>query len=179
VNPAVFLDRDGVLNDTVVTDGVPHPPATLEELRLLPGVKESCDRLRQAGYLLIVVTNQPDVARGTQTRERVEAINERVREALAVDAVLTCFHDNADGCACRKPKPGLLEQAMHQWHIAPERSYLVGDRWSDVAAGQAAGVRSILIERSYSRPEKCRADWVAPDLPGAAELILTTGKEHP
>src|SRR5438046_1215247 len=133
--PAVFLDRDGVLNRIAVCDGVPHPPPCLGDFELLPGVPEAARRLAETGFALVVVTNQPDVARGTQTRDNVEEMNGRVRAALPVLGVLTCYHDNADGCDCRKPRPGLLLEAARRWRLDLGRSFMVGDRWSDVAAG--------------------------------------------
>jgi D-glycero-D-manno-heptose 1,7-bisphosphate phosphatase len=114
---AVFLDRDGVLNRAVVLHGVPRPPSSLDELELLPGVREACYRLHEADLLLVVVTNQPDVARGAQTAAVVDALNERLTDELPLDDVLVCLHDDADGCACRKPKPGLLIDAARRWEI--------------------------------------------------------------
>jgi D-glycero-D-manno-heptose 1,7-bisphosphate phosphatase len=172
LRPTVFLDRDGVLNRALVRDGVPHPPDHLGEFELLPGVPEALARLVAAGFTLVVVTNQPDVARGTQTRARVEEINDRVRATLPVLDVFTCFHDDADGCACRKPKPGLLLEAARRWHLDPQRSFMVGDRWSDVVAGQAAGCRTVLIVTPYSKPERCSPDCRAADLTEGAAWIL-------
>jgi D-glycero-D-manno-heptose 1,7-bisphosphate phosphatase len=171
MRPAVFLDRDGVINEISVSQGVPHPPQSIEEFRFLPGVREACEALNRAGYLLIVVTNQPDVARGTQTQEQVEQINRLVAQELPVDLVLTCYHDNADECDCRKPKPGLLLEAASRWEIDLARSFMIGDRWSDAEAGKTAGCRTILIERDYSRRDKCEPDWIAQDLPTASRLI--------
>jgi D-glycero-D-manno-heptose 1,7-bisphosphate phosphatase len=176
VNAAVFLDRDGVLNQTVVRDRVPHPPAHVSACVLLPGVREACENLRIAGYLLFVVTNQPDVARGHQTRAHVEGINAWIQATLPVQQVLTCYHDNADHCACRKPKPGMLLQAAQVWDVALPESVMVGDRWSDVEAGRAAGCKSILIERTYSGRECCQPDWVVEDLLAAANVILRRGE---
>lgn len=169
---AVFLDRDGVLNRTLVRGGVTHPPAHLGEFELLPGVPEALHALADAGLPLVVVTNQPDVARGTQTRARVEEINERIRTTLPVLDVLTCFHDDADGCACRKPRPGLLHEAARRWGLDLARSFLVGDRWSDVAAGQAAGCRALLVETPYSGRPRCTPDHCVQDLAQAAEWII-------
>lgn len=172
IGPAVFLDRDGVINHASVRDGVSYPPQSAAEFRLMPGVEEACRRLRQAGYPLVVVTNQPDMARGSQTRERVEEINDLVRRCVPVLDILTCYHDNADGCGCRKPKPGLLLLAAERWGIDLRTSFMVGDRWSDIQAGQAAGCASILIERGDCGRERCQPDWIASDLPEAADIIL-------
>jgi D-glycero-D-manno-heptose 1,7-bisphosphate phosphatase len=156
---AVFLDRDGVLNRAVVRQGRPYPPASAAELDIVPGVRECLLALKRLGFLLIVVTNQPDVARGTQTLERVEEINAALRAALPLDDVLACFHDDADGCACRKPRPGLLLEAARRHGIDLAGSFMVGDRWRDVEAGAAAGCRTVWIECGYSE----RAPGVGPD----------------
>ena len=109
---AVFLDRDGVLNHAIVRAGRPYPPAGLSEIELLPGVRKACAALRAAGYLLIVVTNQPDIARGKQTREAVDAMNGWMQRELALDQVQVCPHDDRDACACRKPAPGMLRKPL-------------------------------------------------------------------
>ena len=170
--PAVFLDRDGVLNRVFERDGVTHPPASPQDFEFLPGVGEAAARLARAGFPLVVVTNQPDVARGTQTRAGVEALNDLVRSALPVLAVLTCCHDNADGCACRKQKPGLLLEAARRWGLDLGRSFMVGDRWSDVAAGRAAGCRTVLVETPHSGRQRCAPDHVTADLARAADWII-------
>jgi D-glycero-D-manno-heptose 1,7-bisphosphate phosphatase len=170
---AVFLDRDGVLNRCFLRDGVTRPPAHLDELELLPGVPQALARLAAAGFALVVVTNQPDVARGTQTRAAVEAINARLLDELPLLDVFTCFHDGPDGCACRKPRPGLLLEAAARYGLDLGCSFLVGDRWSDVVAGQAAGCRAVLIDTPHSGPERCRPDHRAADLGAAADWILS------
>ena len=108
---AVFLDRDGVLNRAIIRDGKPYPPTSLERLEILPGVKEVLSRLRISGYLLVVVTNQPDVARGTISKDTVEDIHRYMLKNLPLDEISTCFHDDSDNCACRKPKPGAILSA--------------------------------------------------------------------
>lgn len=170
-NAAVFLDRDGVLNHTTERDGVPHPPASPDELQILPGVPEALNLLAAQGLLRIVVTNQPDVARGTQTRQMVQAIHDRLRSLLPLDAIYTCFHDDADRCACRKPKPGLFLSAAKDYNLDLSRSFLVGDRWSDVAAGQAAGCVTFLLCRSYSHGERCSPQFKVDSLLEAAGMI--------
>jgi D-glycero-D-manno-heptose 1,7-bisphosphate phosphatase len=170
--PAVFLDRDGVLNRTVVTDGVPHPPVSVEEVEILPGVVEALARLVPLNLPLIVVTNQPDVARGAQTKEAVEQINTFLRDRLPLTAFYVCYHDNPDNCACRKPKPGLITDAAAAYNIDLSRSFLVGDRWSDIVAGQAAGCRTILIDLPYSKGSRCNPNYRVRDLPEAVDVIV-------
>jgi D-glycero-D-manno-heptose 1,7-bisphosphate phosphatase len=172
LRPAVFLDRDGVLNRTFVRNGVTHPPAQLDEFEFLPGVQEAVAQLSKAGFSLVVVTNQPDVARGRTTRAQVEEMNDRIRLELPVLEVLSCYHDSADGCGCRKPKPGLLLDAARRWRLDPARSFMVGDRWSDIAAGRAAGCRTALVETPYSGRERCIPDHTVADLAEAAAWII-------
>jgi D-glycero-D-manno-heptose 1,7-bisphosphate phosphatase len=169
---AVFLDRDGVLNRTVVRAGVPYPPASAAELELLPGVPEALALLTRYDLLLIVVTNQPDVARGTQTHAAVEAINQLLVAQLPLQAIYTCYHDNADRCDCRKPQPGLLLQAADAYAINLGQSFMVGDRWSDIVAGQAAGCRTFLLDQPYSQRQRCAPDYTVASLLEAANMII-------
>ncbi|HET6250718.1 MAG TPA: HAD-IIIA family hydrolase [Tepidisphaeraceae bacterium] len=168
---AVFLDRDGVLIRTFIRNGVPHPPQTLDEVKILPGVPEALARLRDLGFLLLVVTNQPDVPRKTQTRQMVNAINDHLRDNLPLDGVYVCFHDNADHCTCRKPAPGMLLQAAAEHEIDMPSSFMVGDRASDVAAGAAAGCRTFLVEHPYSHAEAVKPTFKAADLLEVADCI--------
>jgi len=168
--PAVFLDRDGVLNRAVVRDGKPYPPASLEALEILPDVPHALARLKKAGYRLVVVTNQPDVARGEQDQRVVEAINGALRSSLPLDEVRVCYHDDRDRCACRKPNPGLLLQPpAHDL----SRSVMVGDRWRDIEAGIRAHARAtVLIERGYDEACPVAPDVRVGSLAEAADWIL-------
>jgi D-glycero-D-manno-heptose 1,7-bisphosphate phosphatase len=172
VRRAVFLDRDGVINRAVVRDGKPYPPATEDELEVLPGVPEALQRLRQAGLRLVVVTNQPDVARGTQRREVIDRMHARLAATLAIDEFRVCDHDDADGCRCRKPLPGMLEDAARETGVSLPDSFMVGDRWRDIEAGRRAGCTVIFIDRGYHERRPDRPDAVAGSLPEAAEWIL-------
>lgn len=169
---AVFLDRDGVLNEAIVRDGKPYPPGMPEEVVIPGGTLESLQRLRAAGFLLIVVTNQPDVARGTRTREDVEAINRVLEERLPLDEIRVCFHDDADRCECRKPKPGLLAGAAREQGIDLAASYMIGDRAKDVEAGRRAGTRTIFLDRGYREALPAHVDKRAVSLAEATDWIL-------
>ncbi len=169
---AVFLDRDGTINRTFEAHGEPKPPKDLGQLEILPGVSDALTRLKQAGLLLIVVTNQPDVARRATRREVVEAIHSSLRRSLPLDAVYCCYHDDPDDCACRKPRPGMLTRAAEQFGVLLSASFVVGDRWKDVEAGRRAGCTTVLLEAAYSGAERTRPDHVAAGLPEAAEIIL-------
>lgn len=152
---AVFLDRDGVLNRPIIRNGRPYPPASLAELQILPDAAVALAELKAEGYLLVVVTNQPDVGRGLQPQTQVEAIHEALRTALPLDDFFVCYHDDLDDCDCRKPLPGLLLKAAAKHHINLASSFMIGDRWRDVDAATGAGCRSVLIDYGYQerKPE--------------------------
>jgi D-glycero-D-manno-heptose 1,7-bisphosphate phosphatase len=171
---AVFLDRDGVLNRAIVRDGKPYPPKDLAGLEVLPGVPAAIRQLRNAGFDLIVVTNQPDVARGKVRLADVEAINARLKEDLGLDEVLSCLHDDKDECDCRKPRPGFMLQMRDQRGIDLAQSFLVGDRWRDLEAGRNAGCRTVFIDYHYNEPRPLHlADHVCASLREAAEWITS------
>lgn len=170
---AVFIDRDGVINRAVVRDGKPYPPQDLSDFELLPGVSEAIRSLHDARFRLIVATNQPDVGAGRQTREKVEEIHAHLRAALPIDDIKVCYHTDADRCACRKPKPGMLLDAAEQWQIDLSASVMVGDRWRDVDAGKAAGCRTILIESGYDERQAEGFDAAVPSLLDASRLIVS------
>ncbi len=177
---AVFLDRDGVLNVPVVMDGLSYPPSSVENLQLYRDARGALQQLQRAGYRLIVVTNQPDIARGSQTREAVEEINAAIRAKLPVDEFCICPHDDVDRCACRKPKPGLVLEAATRLGIDLAHSFLIGDRWRDIDCGAAAGVRTVLIDRGYrERTPDHPPDFVAHSLAGAAQWILAHHQPDP
>lgn len=170
---AIFLDRDGVLNLAVVDNGIPYPPADVGALQITPGANEALWRLKRLGFLLICVTNQPDIARGTRTWENVREMNEAVRTALPLDDLFCCPHDNADNCACRKPKPGMLLNAAKKWGIELAKSWMIGDRAGDMAAGRAAGCRTIFLDAGYAESNPASAaDITCANLTQVVETII-------
>jgi D-glycero-D-manno-heptose 1,7-bisphosphate phosphatase len=170
---AVFLDRDGVINEAILRDGRPYPPASVEELRLVPDAARALAQLKAAGFELIVVTNQPDVARGTRSKSAVEAMNAALSATLPIDEFCVCFHDDTEPCNCRKPKPGLLQDAALRRGIDLQRSFMIGDRWRDIDAGAAAGCRTILIDHQYrERAPDHLPDCRVPSLSAAISWIL-------
>ncbi|MBE3133192.1 MAG: HAD family hydrolase [Acidobacteria bacterium] len=178
VRRAVFLDRDGVINRAIVRDGRPYPPATIEAVEVLPGVADGLARLHDAGFRLVVITNQPDVARGTQRRDVVDAIHARLASLLPINEFRVCDHDDGDLCACRKPQPGLLLDAAREGGLSLADSYLVGDRWRDVEAGRAAGCRTIFIDYHYAERRPDAPDVTVQSLAEAADWILNDGKDR-
>lgn len=171
---ALFLDRDGVLNCAMVRNGKPYPPQRIEEFVLTADSRPALEDLKRAGFRLIVVTNQPDVARGTQSIEVVQHMHEYLSRELPVDDIFVCFHDDSSGCACRKPKPGLITAAGEKYGIDLRQSFLIGDRWRDIEAGHHAGCRTIFIDHQYDE----RKPYIPPamsvkSLREAADWILS------
>jgi D-sedoheptulose 7-phosphate isomerase len=175
---AVFLDRDGVLNRAVLRDGKPYPPLSVAELEITPGAKATLQALKDRGFRLLVITNQPDVARGATTREAVEGVNRGLAAALPLDDFFVCYHADGDHCDCRKPKPGLLLEAARRHRIELSSSFMVGDRWRDVEAGQNAGCRTILIDTDYGEKQPARPpDARVHTLQEAADWILQASRK--
>ena len=171
-NKAVFLDRDGVLNKAIVRNGKPYPPDSLAEFEFLPHVEEVLPPLKAAGYLLIVVTNQPDVGRGTQHKSVVEEMHDLLKRELPLDAIYVCYHGYDGECDCRKPKPGMLVKASRDHKIDLIQSYMVGDRSKDIDAGNASGCRTVFIEYSYCESLNTLPDFSTDTLQNAAIWIL-------
>lgn len=167
---AAFLDRDGVLNQAIVRDGRPYAPRRLEDFRILPEAPDAMRRLRDAGYLLIVATNQKDVGEGLLARETLEAMHARLRDAMPVDDIRVCTC--VDECACYKPNPGMLLDAARDWNIDLSASVMIGDRWRDVGAGRNAGCRTVFIDRGYAETLRHTPDMVATDLADAVDKLL-------
>jgi len=172
---AVFLDRDGVINKPVIKRGRPFSPRKIEDFELLDGLDNFLKKSKQNGFINIIITNQPDIARGLMGWESLEKINNFIREKLPVDDILVCPHDNKDNCNCRKPKPGLLLKAAKERNIALENSFIIGDQWKDMEAGKNAGCTTVLIEYPYNKEVK--ADFRVKDLSSAEEIILKGEKK--
>jgi D-glycero-D-manno-heptose 1,7-bisphosphate phosphatase len=167
-----------VLNRAVVRHGKPQPPKTLADFEILPGVADALRVLDGAGFLLIVVTNQPDVAQGLQRREVVEEMHRRLREELPIDDIKVCYETDEAASTCYKPKPGMLLSAARERNIDLAGSYMIGDRWRDVGAGKAAGCFTIFIDRGYAEPLRERPDAVCSDLMAAVGFILRKEAHH-
>jgi D-glycero-D-manno-heptose 1,7-bisphosphate phosphatase len=172
--PAVFLDRDGVLIRALVRDGRPYPPRTLNQVEILDGVADACRCLAAAGAVLVVATNQPDLARGAAEVGFVEGTNRHLRDVLGLHDIRMCPHDDSDGCDCRKPKPGLLLRAACLHGLDLPRSVMVGDRWRDIEAGRRAGCRTVFIDHGYREPRPNAPDLTCRSLAQAVPFILAT-----
>lgn len=168
---AVFLDRDGVINRMYFRKGAFRSPQELHEWEYLDGVKSTLEAVHARGYVLVVCTNQPDVARGWISREVVDAFHARLASELPVARIYACFHDDAAVCGCRKPKPGMLLQGSEELAIDLTRSWMVGDRWKDIEAGRAAGCRTVYVRHDYDQEPACGADYEIRTLPELLAIL--------
>jgi D-glycero-D-manno-heptose 1,7-bisphosphate phosphatase len=168
----IFLDRDGVINKAIVRNSRPYSPISVEEIEILDGVAEGLDLLRGRGFELIVVTNQPDIARGSMSEGELKAIHDYIGHKLAIKYFWVCPHDDRDSCLCRKPKPGLLIESASNLDINLKSSFMIGDRWKDVEAGTKAGVRNLFIDYGYDEPQPIGDFRLVHSLLDAAHNIL-------
>ena len=168
---AVFLDRDGVINKAFIKDGLPKSPTSLNELEILPGVKESILRLKKLNFICLVVTNQPEVTRGKINKNTVIKINNFLKKKIELDDIFVCYHDDQDKCNCRKPKPGLLLQAKKKWNVDFKKSFIVGDRWKDIQAGKKVGCKTIFLDYKYKDIKPKNPDFVTDTLLNATYII--------
>lgn len=176
---AVFLDRDGVLTTAIERDGKPYAPSRAADLVIEPGAVEACARLRAAGFDLVVVTNQPEVSRGTLPAAELDAMNERLLTVLGVDEVEFCPHDDSDGCDCRKPQAGMLRRAAARRGIDLAASFMIGDRWRDVACAQEAGCTAIFLDRGWQERSPAPPFERVGSLDHAVRAVLAAGGLDP
>ena len=172
---AVFLDRDGVINRALINNGKPYPPTNFNEFNILPHVVEACKKLKEAGYMLVVATNQPDVGRGTLSQNVVEEMHAFLLKNLSIDRVEVCYHPGRgpSNCDCRKPLPGMLLRASQELRLDLSESWMVGDRFRDIMCGQAAGCRTILVGGGYNEESPVVPDFRASNLAEAVAKILS------
>jgi D-glycero-D-manno-heptose 1,7-bisphosphate phosphatase len=168
---AVFLDRDGVINVTVFRQGAERAPQDMSEFAYVEGVQSTLTALHDRGYVLLVCTNQPDVARGWQSRDQVVEFHARIQRELPVSGIYACFHDDAQDCECRKPKPGLIHQGGRQFNIDYARSFMIGDRWKDIEAGRAAGCRTVYVRHPRDTADAHDPDYEIRALPELLAII--------
>jgi D-glycero-D-manno-heptose 1,7-bisphosphate phosphatase len=173
VHKAVFLDSDGVLNKALIKAGKPVAPVTMAEFIIPPDVRPALEKLKTAGYLLICVTNKPDVAEGIMTQAFVDQVYKKMRLELPLDDIFICYDRAAD---CYKPKPGLLLSAAKKYAIDLNQSYLIGDRWRDIGAGQNAHCKTIWIDSGYTNDKipSPPADYTVYSLSEAVDIIRQT-----
>ena len=169
---AIIFDRDGVLNEVVITDGVPHPPESLADLVIRPGVREGLSRLRIKSYLLLCLTNQPDVARGELDLGELSRMNEFLASELGIQEFFVCPHDDGDNCLCRKPKPGGVHYFLSKYKLDPGETFVFGDRWRDIDAGNAAGCKTIHIDGGYNEKRATSYTFSTVNFSKAIDFVL-------
>ena len=167
---AVFLDRDGIINEVLLREEKPFSPTKFEEFKVRSGVDETLRRFKEKGFLNIIVTNQPEVARGLLKEKELKRMHDFIREKLLIDDIMVCFHDDKDNCLCRKPKSGMLLDAANKWDIDLDKSFLIGDQWKDMHAGKSVGCTTIIINYPYN--QEAGADFRVKDLQSCVEIIL-------
>lgn len=175
--PAVFLDRDGTLIEEV------NYLSRIDDLRLFPFTAEAVRQLKDAGFLILIVTNQSGIGRGIYDEAAMEAIHDRIQVDLdnAIDAFYFCPHLPCDGCRCRKPGLGMIEAALSDFEIDLERSWMIGDKKIDVQTGNNAGTRTAFVLTGYGSQHRAslenEPDIIAPDLGDAVRQIID--RSHP
>ena len=150
MNSAIFLDRDGVVNYSIIREKKPYAPLSLSELKIIPEIKRVIDFFKFKQFKIFVITNQPDVARGKVTIDEVEKINAAILSQLSIDEIFTCYHDNQDQCECRKPRPGAFMTLSKKYNIDLTKSIMVGDRAKDIEAAKNANCPSVFINYGYN-----------------------------
>ena len=168
---SVFLDRDGVINKVYIKDGLPRSPNSSNELKILPGVRESIIKLKKLNFICLMVTNQPNVSRKKIDKNNVIQMNNFLKNEIALDDIFVCYHDDSDNCNCRKPKPGLLLQAGKKWDVDFKKSFMIGDRWKDIQAGEKVGCKTIFLDYKYNEKKPKKPDFVSDSLLNAAHII--------
>lgn len=175
--PAVFLDRDGVIVVPEFREGRSYAPRSLESFKLFPDAQSSVQRLADAGLLVVVVTNQPDVGAGLVSLTTVQAMHTQLARDLPIHSIKVCLHTRAENCICRKPRPGMLIDAADELGIDLASSFMVGDRESDILAGKTVGCTTIFIDLGYtSEPMPAHPDYNVRNLTEAVEIILGHAK---
>jgi D-glycero-D-manno-heptose 1,7-bisphosphate phosphatase len=172
MQPAVFFDRDGVLNKAIIKNGKPYPPTCLDEFEIMDKAYEKLKALKEQGYFLAVITNQPDVARGKCQKEDIEKLNSYIKDHLPINVILTCYHDSVDNCKCRKPEPGFLLDLSETYQLDLKKSFLIGDRWKDIEAGQRVNCKTIFIDYHYNEKRPVGSDYEVSNLEQATNIIL-------
>src|SRR6266851_9252645 len=167
---AVFIERDAILNEVRTVPKHQIAPLTLEEFKVIESAQAQLKKLKTAGFVLIVTTNQPGLSRGYQSRRDLDRMHDLLRRSFPLDDLLVCPHDETDRCPCRKPKPGLLVEAAFTWHVDLDRSFVISDKWQDAEAARTAGCTSLLLQSPWVRT--VHRDFVLPDLEAIVTKIL-------
>tara|TARA_B100001250_G_C19763816_1_gene773743 strand:- start:141 stop:698 length:558 start_codon:yes stop_codon:yes gene_type:complete len=176
MNRAVFLDRDGVINEVLFREGSnikPIAPWKIEEFKLFKNINRPLKDMRKMNFNLFIVTNQPDVSKGILKHSVLKKMNDIILGELPIDEIMVCEHIDSDYCECRKPKPGMIKTLAQKWNIDVGNSFLIGDNWKDIESGRAAGCSTILIDAFYNK--SVQSDYRAENLKTSVEIIRSSG----
>jgi len=168
---AVFVERDGILNEVRPGPKNQIAPLTMEEFKVNKAAEPCLRKLKAAGFVVIVTTNQPGLSRGYQSRRELDRMHDVIKRGFPLDDIMVCPHDEADHCPCRKPRPGLLIEAAFKWHLNLDHSYVISDKWQDAEAARTAGCTSLLLKSPWVG--NVHHDFVLPDLDAIADKILS------
>ena len=164
------MERDGILNHVRVERGQQVAPTTLADFRINTAALGPLMQLKEAGYTLIVTSNQPGLSRGYQSRRELDIMHDMLKKTFPIDDILMCPHDEQDDCPCRKPRPGLLQEAGFSWQLDLEHSFVISDKWQDARAAHNAGTVSMMIESPWIGDG--HHDFVLPSLEDTVSRIL-------
>ena len=171
---AVFLDRDGVINKPVIINKKPYAPTKYTEFKFYPGIYENLQALKNNGFLRIVVTNQPDIGNGKTKLQEVQLMHDKLMKTNLIDGIYMCSHNQREQCSCRKPGIKMLTDAKSKFNINMSRSWLIGDRWSDVTAAHNAGLTPIFVDHGYAETNsKLQTCIKVKNLKSAVNKIIT------
>ncbi|MBP7462560.1 MAG: HAD-IIIA family hydrolase [Candidatus Delongbacteria bacterium] len=155
----VFFDRDGVINEVVQRDGHFYSPRQLKDFKVRPDFIRLYRILEPMKLKMLVVSNQPDLARGLMSAECLEEMNQVLLSQFHFLDIRYCTHDDRDQCSCRKPKPGMLLELMARYHLRTEEAMIIGDGWKDMEAGRQAGIKTVYLATPYNRSESVVSDY--------------------
>ena len=167
---AFFLDRDGILNKAIVRNGKPYAPITDEEFKINTKFLSTIKYLKSLNYILIIITNQPDVQKKILKRSQVNKFNLLLKNYFKIDDIFVSFSNNNKNYR-RKPNPGMLLEAKNRWNINFRKSYFVGDRKSDIDAGTKVGVKTIFVDRNYKEKKPVNYNYKIKNLNKIKSLV--------
>ena len=161
-NKAFFFDRDGILNKSIIKNHKPYSPRFPKELILNRELLSFIKKLKNKGFLIFVVSNQPDIKKGKLSKYSLKIINSIIKKYFLIDEIYICSHEKNDNCKCRKPKPGMLIEASKKWNVDLKKSFLIGDRWKDITAGTIMNCTTIFIDYNYreSKPRNSNYNFI-------------------
>ena len=172
MNKAVFLDRDGVINKPIVIEGKSYAPQSLKDFKIFPKVKVAVKKLRNNGFKVFVISNQPDIGNKLIKKKTLNQMHKLLKSKVPVNKIYFCPHTRNDKCKCRKPNPGMIIKASKDSGILLKESYVIGDRKTDIDAGLKAGCKTIFVNHNYVEKKPTKQEKTVKSLHAAVKYIL-------